>query len=228
MTNIPCGWINQRAGATQLSAPGRDTSAAKAGKRGDRIIRGKAPMDIVSNAKSRTVRVDRIEQNGMSHTSWGEQSRTRLASTDTLGTLSILDYRAPADFGPPRHQHSADDEIFLLMQGQLVLWTPEKCDTAKPGDLVLLPRGVAHTWRAYGPDPVHMQVITSPGQFETFFKDIVRQGLHVTDIQALTKVAADAGMHIVGPPLSDEDVNNILAGRPVLSLGPDRKPADAA
>jgi mannose-6-phosphate isomerase-like protein (cupin superfamily) len=167
-------------------------------------------MDSIS--KTRTVRVDRVEASGTIRTAWGEQSRTRLSSADTLGTLSILDYRAPANFGPPRHLHRVDDEIFLLMQGELVLWSPEKCDTAKPGDLVLLPKGVPHTWRAYGPDSVHMQVIASAGQFESFFEDIVWQGLTADKIEALTAVAADAGMDLLGPPLSDEDVTTILAG----------------
>jgi quercetin dioxygenase-like cupin family protein len=172
-------------------------------------------MDSKSHVKSRTVYVDRVDPGGMVTTSWGEQSRKRVTSADTLGNLSILDYRAPTGFSPPRHLHRLDDEIFLVMQGQVVIWTPEKCNTANPGDLVLLPKGVAHTWRVYGPDPLHMQIIASAGQFETFFEDIVLQDLRAGDVEALTKVASDAGMDIVGPPLREEDVANILAGRPV-------------
>jgi oxalate decarboxylase/phosphoglucose isomerase-like protein (cupin superfamily) len=124
----------------------------------------------------------------------------------------MLVYGAPAGFGPPRHLHRQDDEIFLIEHGTIVLWTPDECRTAGPGDVVMLPKGVPHTWRAYGNDPLRLQVTVTPGEFETFFERIVERNLTFADQTKLAEVAAAAGMDIVGPPLSDEEVAAVLAG----------------
>jgi hypothetical protein len=109
--------------------------------------------------------------------------------------------------------HRNDDEIFVILQGTIALWTPVDCRTAGPGDLVLLPKGQAHTWRAYGEDPVLLQVTVAPGEFETFFERIVQRNLTLFDVSELMEVASSAGMDIIGPPLNDEDVAAIVRGK---------------
>ena len=129
----------------------------------------------------------------------------------------MLVYGAPAGFGPPRHLHRQDDEIFLIEHGTIVLWTPDECRTAGPGDVVMLPKGVPHTWRAYGNDPLRLQVTVTPGEFETFFERIVERNLTFADQTKLAEVAAAAGMDIVGPPLSDEEVSSGARRRAYLT-----------
>jgi quercetin dioxygenase-like cupin family protein len=156
--------------------------------------------------------VDRPQEAGFAKTSWGEVARLRVSSDFGGGRLAIVDYRVPAGFGPPRHVHRNDDEIFLVQRGTLVVWTPESCSIAKPGDIVALPKEVPHTWRAYGNDSVRFQVIVSPGELQTFFSDIAAHGLSLSNAEALTEVASDAGRDLLGPPLSDEEVDVIIAG----------------
>jgi mannose-6-phosphate isomerase-like protein (cupin superfamily) len=148
-------------------------------------------------------------------TSWGERCRLRLSASVTGGALAVMDYYAPAGFGPPRHVHRNDDEIFFVRSGHLVLWTPHECRMVGPDDLVLLPKRAAHTWRAYGDAEVHLQVTTAPGEFESFFERIVQRGLTIDQVDQLVEVASQAGMDIVGPPLSDDEVAAILRGEAV-------------
>lgn len=128
-----------------------------------------------------------------------------------------LDYRAPAGFGPPRHLHQRDDEVIELVEGQVVVWTPERSLVLATGDLVLLPKHVPHTWRAYGAEPIRFTVTFTPSGFERFFPDIERLGLVITDVAELTSVAGDAGMEILGPPLSDEEVRQIIATTGIIN-----------
>jgi hypothetical protein len=86
---------------------------------------------------------------------------------------------------------------------------------ARPGDMVLLPKGQAHTWRAYGEDPVRLQVTVMPGEFETFFERIVQRNLTLSDAPGLAEVAAASGMDILGPPLNDEEVAAIVRGEQI-------------
>jgi hypothetical protein len=86
---------------------------------------------------SRPVQIDRAASSGIvSRTSWGEESRIRIDPADGGGQLTILDYRAPASFGPPRHLHHREDEVIELMRAkqsfgrlidQLRLFGDEKC-----------------------------------------------------------------------------------------------------
>jgi hypothetical protein len=80
-----------------------------------------------------------------------------------------------------------------------------------PGDLVLLPKLGPHTWRAYGPQGIRFTVTFTPSGFERFFKDIEQRRLLATDVAELRAVAADDGMDILGPSLSDEKVRLIIA-----------------
>ena len=160
----------------------------------------------------RPLLVDSPSDVGFATTCWGEQARARIRNVETGGRLSVLVYRAPAGFGPPRHLHRQDDETFLIEQGTVALWTPYECRTAGPGDVVMLPRRVPHTWRAYGNDPVRFQVTVIPGEFETFFERIVERHLTLANQAELAEIASAVGMDIVGPALSDEEVALILAG----------------
>jgi len=145
-------------------------------------------------------------------TSWGEQARTIISSSETLGKVMLQDYKAPKNFGPPVHLHRNEDEILILNQGTIVIWTPEKSGVAKAGDTIMLPKTVPHTWKAYGDEPVHMTVITAPGEFESFISDIAKDNLTIEDTPKLIEVAYKAGMDILGPPLTDDQVSAIVNG----------------
>ncbi len=161
---------------------------------------------------SRPVSIDRAASSGIvSRTSWGEESRIRIGPADSGGQLTILDYRAPASFGPPRHLHHREDEVLELIEGQAVFWTPHLSFVLAPGDLVLLPKLGPHTWRAYGPKGIRFTATFTPSGFERFFQDIERRRLLASDVAELRAVAGDAGMDILGPPLSDEEVRQIIA-----------------
>jgi mannose-6-phosphate isomerase-like protein (cupin superfamily) len=148
-------------------------------------------------------------------TSWGERARPRLRRAQTDGKLALLDYGAPKSFGPPRHIHYNDDEIFEVLQGTIALWTPVECRTASPGDVVLLPKRQRHTWRAYGEDQVCFRVTVVPGEFETFFELIAQRNLTLSDAPEIAEAASAAGMNILGPPLNDEEVAAIVRGEQI-------------
>jgi quercetin dioxygenase-like cupin family protein len=165
-----------------------------------------------SRSIERGLLVDKHGSPGEVVTSWGERSRVRISRSAVKGGFAILDYHAPPGFGPPRHRHRKDDEIFHILSGAIVIWTRASCRTARAGDLVLLPCGEAHTWRAVGEAAVHFQVTVTRGDFETLFDDIVARSLSPSDTDGLMQVALDAGVDVLGPPLSDDEVALILSG----------------
>jgi mannose-6-phosphate isomerase-like protein (cupin superfamily) len=160
---------------------------------------------------SRPILIDRAASSGIvSRTSWGEESHIRVGAADSGGQFTILDYHAPARFGPPRHVHHREDEVIALIEGHAVVWTPDLSFVLAPGDLVLLPKLGPHTWRAYGPTGVHFTATLTPSGFERFFQEIEERRLLATDVAELREVAASVAIDILGPPLSDEEVHQII------------------
>jgi mannose-6-phosphate isomerase-like protein (cupin superfamily) len=147
----------------------------------------------------------------ISRTSWGEVSYVKVGSTLNNDAFSLLDYRAPAGFGVVKHLHHREDEVLHLVEGRIAVWMPDRCLTMTPGDLVFLPKGVEHAWRAYGEQSVRMNVTVSPGGFEHFFPTTQARGLAAPDVEALTAVCVEFGIKVSGAPLSDEEVERIIA-----------------
>ncbi|MPZ39838.1 MAG: cupin domain-containing protein [Rhizobiales bacterium] len=145
----------------------------------------------------------------VSRSPFGEQCHLRVSGAG--GGYAIIDYRAPAGFGPARHVHHREDEVIHLLEGEIAVWTPERSFTMAAGDVTLLPKDVAHTWRAFGNGGVHFTVTVVPGGFERFFSMAEERGLAATDHGGLTAVAQELGLDVIGPPLTDEDVARIVA-----------------
>jgi hypothetical protein len=140
-------------------------------------------------------------------TTWGEAARVLVSPLIDGQAVCVMDYRAPANFGPPRHIHRRDDEVLRLVSGRLAVWSPDGSATAG--------RRCTSTQRRasrleepgcrgpHGGDP-------APGDFETFFQHLEAEGILRDNVEALTSVASDAGMTVVGSPLTSEEALEIL------------------
>src|SRR5258708_28498250 len=87
--------------------------------------RGTGVSSEATTSTSRPISIDRAASSSVvSRTSWGEESRIRIGPADSRGELTILDYRAPASFEPPRHLHHREDDVLELIEGSAVFSTP--------------------------------------------------------------------------------------------------------
>ena len=141
---------------------------------------------------------------------WVIDSRmTVLAGGDqTGGAFTLLEWAAPRGFGPPRHIHHQEDEAFYLLDGEMAVECGDRGWTVGPGDLVFLPRGIAHAF-VVSKGPVRGLQLTSPAGFERFITEVgrpaERAGLPeqaMPDIGRLSAVMSRYGYEMVGPPLT--------------------------
>ncbi|SNS52056.1 Cupin domain-containing protein [Geodermatophilus saharensis] len=128
-------------------------------------------------------------------------------AVQTRGAWALLEWSAPRGFGPPRHVHTAEDEAFYVLEGELVAECGERRMTAGPGDFVFLPCGVPHVF-VVSAGPLRALQLTSPAGFEDFVAEIGRPptgpGLpepSAPDVPRLVEVGSRHGAGIVGPPL---------------------------
>jgi quercetin dioxygenase-like cupin family protein len=175
------------------------------------------------SSTSKPTIISRAESLGDSAiTSWGEQACIRALRLDADSNFCILDYRAPARFGPPRHLHYVQDEVLEILEGSIAVWSPDWCGVLHAGDIVSLPAGVPHAWRSIDDRAVHFTVIVTPGGpggFKEFFPTIQQRNLTIGDIPELVAAAEIGGMQITGPPLTDGEVERLKASEPLYQTG---------
>jgi quercetin dioxygenase-like cupin family protein len=128
----------------------------------------------------------------------GSRCRILADSAISSGRYGLLDMiEVPAGDMPPLHMHRDQDEGFLLLDGELSLFLPGREIALTPGEFVLAPRGVPHTYRV-GAAPARVLVLSTPAGFEQFVRDVA--ALEELTPEALAATAARSNIDILGPP----------------------------
>jgi quercetin 2,3-dioxygenase len=103
--------------------------------------------------------------------------------------------------GPPRHIHHDQDEWFYVIEGEYTVEIGGQPHRLGPGDSVLAPREVPHTWALTGQGAGRLLIVFQPaGRMEAFF-DEATQLTQMPPYQELRALFTAHGMEIVGPPL---------------------------
>lgn len=130
----------------------------------------------------------------------------KAGAEQTKGAFTLLEWSAPAGFGPPPHRHDREDEAFYLLEGGIEVDCGDRHWVAGPGDFVFLPRGIPHTF-VVSDGPVRGLQITAPAGFDQFIAELGRPaqgpGLpppEAPDVPALIEVSRRYGIETLEPP----------------------------
>jgi mannose-6-phosphate isomerase-like protein (cupin superfamily) len=130
----------------------------------------------------------------------------KATAAQTGGALTVAHFVNPAGFAPPLHRHLVEDEMFYVLAGTVRFLAGDAVLDAGPGDFVLLPKTVPHTF-VVGDEPLHALQLTTPAGFEDFAAVVgvpaERRELPVpgpVDPAALGHAAALHRIEILGPP----------------------------
>lgn len=132
----------------------------------------------------------------------GIPTRVQLSAEQTGGVLSVFITEDPKLAGPPMHLHRNEDESIFVLEGDYRIQVGDTLRDASPGDFAYFPRGVAHTYARVSDGPGRLLILTNPGGYEAFFRDVdalCRSG--APDIAAVEAAAAKHGVEFVGPPI---------------------------
>lgn len=112
----------------------------------------------------------------------------------TGGAASFLIHPlAPRALGSPVHTHRDEDEWSYVLDGEVGVELGGETFVARPGDLVLKPRGVPHAFWNAGDEPARLLEVITPSGFEHYFTRLgeVFRPDAPPDEQLLAQIAAD-------------------------------------
>jgi mannose-6-phosphate isomerase-like protein (cupin superfamily) len=104
----------------------------------------------------------------------------------TGGTCVLFDEVTDPHGGPPFHMHEREDEAFFILEGRFEFRVGEHVITAGPGDFVVAPRSVPHTFRNLDNRPARKLALAWPAGLDQFFLEV---GQPVADLSAEMPVA---------------------------------------
>jgi quercetin dioxygenase-like cupin family protein len=127
--------------------------------------------------------------------------------------LSVIESVAPLGDAPPLHVHRTEDELFQVLEGELLVRVGDEEISAPAGAILLAPKGVPHSYRVVSADGARWLVTTTAGDFEAMVRAASRAAERADlpepagppspeQVAALSALCADHGIDLVGPPLS--------------------------
>ena len=131
----------------------------------------------------------------------------------TGGRLAAIELLAPRGFASPLHIHRKEDELFVVLSGEVRVQHGEAVMEAVAGSVVFGPRNVAHAFHVDSPD-ARLLLIFGPAGVEGFFRDggkpagsleLPPRDEQFLDRQALKEIASRYNQEFVGPPLPPKD-----------------------
>jgi quercetin dioxygenase-like cupin family protein len=95
----------------------------------------------------------------------------RVTSEASGGAFSLFE-EVPPLLDTPLHVHRDEDELFYVLEGQHVYRVGDDEHTVGPGGLVFAPRGIPHAQRRVVSGEGRQLVVSTPGGFEGFFREL--------------------------------------------------------
>lgn len=140
----------------------------------------------------------------------GDNVQIILDASHTEGRLFLAYQHLAAGATPPLHEHAGEDEILLLLEGEVTFWTINREFTLGAGDCILLPKETPHTLQVSPDGDAKWIIVTAPTGFEQFLRDVSEPATYEgpkrdwqmdeATAQKLGQAAERAKIDIMAPP----------------------------
>lgn len=134
-------------------------------------------------------------------------ARIRLDAEAGQSKLDVVEISGRRGDMPPLHVHHREDELFVVLEGELSLHLPGESRSLGAGQAAFAPLGVPHVYRVES-EQARWLGLSSPAGFSTFVAacsdpaeaDELPPAGREPDLPRLQAAAAVAGIEILGPP----------------------------
>lgn len=158
-------------------------------------------MRMASGPKGVIVRANADRYNRNLNAFGFAPTQLKVSGKDTNGATAVFAHTELGRGGPPKHIHHNEDEWLYLLEGDVLAEVGADRFRLEPGDSLFVPKGVAHGWAVMNDKPASVLFGFQPaGRVEQMFIEASRFDRPPTE-EELTRLAAEFGMSIVGPPV---------------------------
>jgi mannose-6-phosphate isomerase-like protein (cupin superfamily) len=134
----------------------------------------------------------------------------------------VLEMTLPVGSSPPLHVHDDLDDTWYILEGQMVVHCGDDELVVGTGHWVSMPRGVPHTFRVVGEREARILLVHDNPSFVDFIREVstpaatrnVPSNPIVPPMDELARIAASHDLRPMGPPLSAEYADSVLAATP--------------
>jgi quercetin dioxygenase-like cupin family protein len=120
----------------------------------------------------------------------------KVLPSETNGGLFIIEHQKLTRGGPVLHLHLAQEEWFYVVEGEVLFQLGGERKKLGPGESVVGPRGVPHTFCLVSDAPGRMIIAFTPaGKMEQFFREAAIPNPPVQDAAFLARYE----MKLIGP-----------------------------
>ena len=155
----------------------------------------------------------------------GHLATVKVAGAES--SLSTVEFMAPHGFGPPLHRHDLEDELFIVLEGELVYRSGDQEFSGGPGSIAHLPRGVPHGFQVVS-DMARFVNVTAAVEGPPRFDAMVAQGA-LDEVRAMVAALGDeaAVPSVPDPgPIDPNRVAEVCRAHGIEILGPPPPPLD--
>lgn len=139
----------------------------------------------------------------------GHLATVKVAAAGTR-SMSVVEFLAPKGFGPPEHRHNNEDELFVILEGEITYSLAGDEMAGPAGSVACLPHGVPHTFQVVSETARILNVTTSLTGVPRFDDMVTALGEPTErltipeptyiDPSRVAEVCAAHDIDIVGPP----------------------------
>src|SRR6516225_1362201 len=136
-------------------------------------------LDVISSGESTDVNDIFAESIAFSHgrhsldrSVWYNGSLMTLLATgeETQGKFALIEAVSRKGNDPPPHIHRREEEIFYVLEGEVVFSVGERTIKGTPGTMIFLPRDVRHSLTIES-EHARMLILVTPAGLERWFKE---------------------------------------------------------
>lgn len=132
---------------------------------------------------------------GHPHTLGFSSLAFKVATDETHGGLFIIEHRNLLPGGPPLHVHPHQEEWFCVMEGAVVFQVGDRRVELHPGESILAPRAVPHTFSAVHEASRLLIAFCPAGKMEQYFLDAEKHPGQAATAEFMNQY----DMHWIGP-----------------------------
>ncbi len=126
------------------------------------------------------------------------------------GSMAVVEANAPKGFAPPLHSHDDEDEMIVVLDGEVTFKCGDIETTLGAGGVAYFPSGHAHTFQVLTDSSRMLNITTSSAvtpQFDAFVDALSTPTDSIelpepseVDGGRVAQVGAEHGIQILGPP----------------------------